>query len=154
MTLSVINDLLSNRTLGGKRTTRVRGGDAQRQVIECQHPAKGLAQGPLGALRAGAIGSRPGRLRGGGTTNRIRRAGQDELVEIGSDAELEAVDRFLHEHAATRLAMRWIESGLDVAFDSESRVEYAAASSEDLEAFEEFIQYSAHMADQHDNMDW
>lgn len=68
--------------------------------------------------------------------------------------ELEAVDRFLHEHAATRLAMRWIESGLDVAFDSESRVEYAAASSEDLEAFEEFIQYSAHMADQHDNMDW
>jgi hypothetical protein len=68
--------------------------------------------------------------------------------------ELEAVDRFLHEHAATRLAMRWIESGLDVAFDSESRVEYAAASSEDLEAFEEFIQYSAHMADQHDNMEW
>ena len=42
-------------------------------------------------------------------------------------AVLDEVDRFLHEHPATKYAVAFIESGFDVPFDPDSRREYADA---------------------------
>lgn len=69
-------------------------------------------------------------------------------------SELAAVDEFLHSHPKFGLAMLWVGSGLDVAFDAESRAEYAAAAADGVEAFEEFVERSAYIDDLHTNMDW
>jgi hypothetical protein len=70
-----------------------------------------------------------------------------------ADEALKAVDAFLHEHDRTRLPMRWIESGLDVAFDIESRIKYALALSTD-ELFEDLMDYTGHEWERHANMDY
>lgn len=64
-----------------------------------------------------------------------------------------ATDRFLHKHQRTRLAMQWVDAGLDVAYDEASRHAYAAASSSQV-AFDTFLRASAEEHDMHANMDW
>jgi hypothetical protein len=62
-------------------------------------------------------------------------------------------DQLLHADDATSLAMEWVESGMDVAFDSKSRSAYrdAASSPDD---FQEFLRTSEYMSDMSANMDW
>lgn len=66
---------------------------------------------------------------------------------------LQQVDRFLRTHYRTRLPMRWIESGLDVAFDAGSREQYALALQSPA-LFDDLMQYSNALWEQHVNMDW
>lgn len=52
-----------------------------------------------------------------------------------------------------RFGLRWAESGLDIAFDSDSLAQYRAAMVSD-EEFEEFLDGTARATDRHDNMDY
>ena len=49
--------------------------------------------------------------------------------------------------------MRWIEAGLDVAYDSKSRLEYQRASLSD-DTFEAYLEDQALRWEQAVNMDW
>jgi hypothetical protein len=49
--------------------------------------------------------------------------------------------------------MRWIEGGLDVAFDIESRIKYAVALASN-ELFEDLMDYTAYQWERHANMDY
>jgi hypothetical protein len=78
------------------------------------------------------IGAIPARL------TDVRRSPHFELYPFAPlsfaevTAVLDEVDGFLHQHASTKHAMTFIESGLDVPFDPDSRHEYAdAMESED-----------------------
>ena len=64
-----------------------------------------------------------------------------------------AADALLRDHERTRLAMRWIEAGMEVAYDSQSRLEYERASSSDS-AFQAYLENRAHLWEQAVNMDW
>lgn len=66
---------------------------------------------------------------------------------------LQQVDRFLRTHRRTRLPMRWIEGGLDVAFDVGSRGQYALAL-ESPALFDDLMKYSNALWERHVNMDW
>ena len=50
-----------------------------------------------------------------------------------------AADALLRDDARTRLAMRWIEAGMNGAYDSQSRLEYHRASLSD-DTFEAFLE--------------
>jgi hypothetical protein len=69
--------------------------------------------------------------------------GEADLEEIV--AAFEAVDEWLRQ-AHTEYGMHWAEAGLDVAYDAESRAEYAEAMASATE-FEEFLERSAYRAD-------
>lgn len=62
-------------------------------------------------------------------------------------------DAFLHEHQRTRLAMRWVEGGLDVAFNLDERVKYAVALHSD-ELFDDLMEYTSSTWAMHQNMDY
>lgn len=66
-----------------------------------------------------------------------------DLEEIA--AAFEGVDDWLRQ-AKTKYGMLWAEAGLDVAYDAESRTEYAQAQTSD-EQFEELLERSAYHAD-------
>lgn len=65
----------------------------------------------------------------------------------------DGVEKFMKAHPTTRLAMRYIEGGLDVSCDRKSINEYAEALSSD-EAFDNFCAHRAHLQDMYANMDW
>lgn len=67
-------------------------------------------------------------------------------------ALFDAVDSHLHS-GRTRYAMRYAESGLDVAFDKKSRADYKKAMQSD-ESFDELLDRLAYFEDMHANMDW
>jgi hypothetical protein len=64
----------------------------------------------------------------------------------------EHVDAHLHR-GRTLYAMRYVESGLNVAFDAKSRAQYHSASSSDAE-FEKFLQRLSAIDAMETNMDW
>lgn len=66
---------------------------------------------------------------------------------------LQQVDRFLRTHYRTRLPMRWIEGGLDVAFDVGSRAQYALALQSPA-LFDDLMKYSTALWERHVNMEW
>lgn len=66
---------------------------------------------------------------------------------------LQQADRFLRSHRRTRLPMRWIESGLDVAFDVGSRAQYALALQSPA-LFDDLMKYSTALWERHVNMEW
>jgi hypothetical protein len=67
-------------------------------------------------------------------------------------ALFDRVEAYLND-GPTHYGLRFAESGLDVAFDPESRQEYRdAALGEDL--FEDFIEHLAGLSDMMTNMDW
>lgn len=55
--------------------------------------------------------------------------------------------------SSLRRPQRYVESGLNVAFDERSRREYAASIAND-DVFENYLEYQTHLADMHANMDW
>ncbi len=61
-------------------------------------------------------------------------------------------DNFLRE-GPLRYPLKWVEAGLDVAFDSASRKKYRAAMESD-EQFQDFLDWSAMDADRLANMDY
>jgi hypothetical protein len=68
-------------------------------------------------------------------------------------AVLDEVDRFLHEHPATKYAVAFIETGFDVPFDPDSRREYAdAMKSEDR--FTRFLDERGEEIDRIANMEF
>jgi hypothetical protein len=64
-----------------------------------------------------------------------------------------ATDRLLREHRRTRTAMAWIDGGLPVAFDLQSRAAYARAATS-ARSFDDFLERSVYEYDQSVNMDW
>ena len=65
---------------------------------------------------------------------------------------LNKFDSFLRE-GPTKYAMVYIESGLDVAFNQNSKNKYKKVMKSDKE-FQEFVEYTSHLSDQATNMDW
>jgi hypothetical protein len=70
----------------------------------------------------------------------VDEADLEEIVAI-----FEAIDVWLRR-AHTKYAMRWVEAGLDVSYDADSRSEYTRAMASD-DAFDEFLDRSASRAD-------
>jgi hypothetical protein len=66
---------------------------------------------------------------------------------------LDRFDDFLQRHGRSRFGWRWANSGLDVAFDFDSRRQYAAACSSEA-LFEAFLDYAATREERAVNMDW
>jgi hypothetical protein len=65
---------------------------------------------------------------------------------------LDSVDRFLRD-GPLALAMRYVEAGLDVAFDAKTLQEYRTAMESEA-SMNEFIEATEWVVDQADNMDW
>ncbi|WP_326711649.1 hypothetical protein OG758_22685 [Streptomyces sp. NBC_01474] len=64
----------------------------------------------------------------------------------------DSIDEWLTKEAAP-LAMKWIESGLDVYYDENFRTQ-ATLAAESPDHFESFIEYFSYLTDQAANMDW
>lgn len=88
----------------------------------------------------------------------IRRSPHFEMYPFGPGsfadvlAAFDEADAFLHS-GQRRFAMRFVEAGLDVAFDEDSRKEYRAAMATD-ETFNEYIDRQSQLVDDHMNMDY
>jgi hypothetical protein len=65
----------------------------------------------------------------------------------------DAADQFLGRHRRSRYGLRWGDSGLDVAFDDQSKAAYLAASVSDRR-FSAFLDARALAWEQSINMDW
>ncbi|WP_406719315.1 hypothetical protein OHA53_10475 [Streptomyces althioticus] len=64
----------------------------------------------------------------------------------------DSIDEWLRKDVAP-LAMKWVESGLDVYYDENFR-DQASLAMESPEHFDRFIEYCSYLTDQAANMDW
>ncbi len=62
-------------------------------------------------------------------------------------------DNFLEEHESAKYGLKYLKTGISVAFDIDSKKEYQTAMESDA-SFQEFLEYKSYLHDQAANMDW